>query len=159
MLYSEEMLRRFLLLAVPATLLLAADKPDYSGHWVVDLSKSDFGMMPPPEKMERDIEHKDPEIKIKTLQKGQRGEMTSESKYTTDGKEATIQVRGREAKVKANWNGSKLVVMTKTDFQGQEISQKETWSLSEDGKTLTINNEINSPMGEMVAKSVFTKGN
>ena len=152
------MLRRFLLLCIPAAMLLAADKPDYSGHWVVDLAKSDFGMMPPPSKMERDIEHKDPDMSIKSLQVGERGEMKTESKYTTDGKEATIKMRNREAKVKAIWDGAKLKVNSKIEFNGSEITQDETWIISEDGKTLTIENAIKAPQGEFTTKSVFTKG-
>lgn len=152
------MLRRFLLLCIPAAMLLAADKPDYSGHWVVDLAKSDFGMMPPPSKMERDIEHKDPDMSIKSLQVGERGEIKTESKYTTDGKEATIKMRNREAKVKAIWDGAKLKVNSRIEFNGSEITQDETWIISEDGKTLTIENAIKAPQGEFTTKSVFTKG-
>ncbi len=139
-------------------MLVAADKPDYSGHWVIDLTKSDFGMMPPPEKMERDIDHKDPQIQIKSMQKSERGEMTTDSKYTTDGKEATIQMRGREAKVIAKWVAGKLEVVSKSEWNGTEFTQNETWNLSSDGKTLTIDNVIKAPQGEFAAKSVFTKG-
>ncbi len=152
------MLRRILLICVPAAMLLAADKPDYSGHWVVDLAKSDFGMMPPPSKMEREIEHKDPAMTIKSIQVSERGEMKNESKYTTDGKEATIKMRNREAKVKAQWDGAKLKVNSRSEFSGSEITQDETWMLSEDGKTLTINNAIKAPQGEFTTKLVFTKG-
>lgn len=152
------MLRRILLLAIPVAMLVAADKPDYSGHWVIDLAKSDFGMIPPPEKMERDIDHKDPQMQIKSMQKSERGEFTTESKYTTDGKEATVQMRGRDAKVIAKWAVGKLEVNTKSEFNGTEITQNETWTLSSDGKTLTIDNVITAPQGEFAAKSVFTKG-
>ena len=152
------MLRRILLLAIPVAMLVAADKPDYSGHWVIDLAKSDFGMLPPPEKMERDIDHKDPQMQIKSMQKSERGEFTTESKYTTDGKEATVQMRGRDAKVVAKWAGGKLEVNTKSEFNGTEITQNETWTLSSDAKTLTIDNVIKAPQGEFAAKSVFTKG-
>ncbi|MBM3763091.1 MAG: hypothetical protein FJW36_22950 [Acidobacteria bacterium] len=152
------MIRRIFLMLVPVAIMIAADKPDFSGHWVVDLAKSDFGMMPPPEKMERHIEHKDPEMKIKSYQKSERGEMNAESSYSTDGKEAKVQMRGREAKVKANWKGTKLNVATKSEFNGMEIGQSEMWSLSEDGKTMTIENTITAPQGEFTTKLVFTKG-
>ena len=152
------MLRRLLLLSIPAAMLMAADKPDLSGHWVADLSKSDFGMMPVPSKIERDIEHKDPAITVKTTQVGERGEMKTDSSYSTDGKEATIKMRGREAKVKAKWDGAKLKVNTKSEFNGMEIGQEETWTVSDDGKILTIDNTIKAPQGEFTTKSVFTKG-
>ncbi len=137
--------------------MAADEKPDFSGHWSIDLAKSDFGMMPPPDKLERDIDHKDPDIKIKTLQAGARGERTSESKLTTDGKESSVQVMGREAKSIAAWKGSKLTVKTKLEFNGAEILQNETWTLSGDGKVLTIENAISSPQGEFTMKNVFTK--
>jgi hypothetical protein len=152
------MLRRTLCFAFPAALLAADPKPDFSGHWSIDLAKSDFGMMPPPEKLERDIDHKDPEIKIKTLQAGPRGERTTESKLTTNGKESSVQVMGRDAKSTAAWKGSKLNIKTKLEFNGAEILQDETWTLSNDGKVLTIENAISSPQGEFMMKNVFTKG-
>ena len=152
------MLRRILLLIVPVALLCGADKPDYSGHWVIDTARSDFGMMPAPQKMERDIDHKDPAMKIKSFQKSERGEFTVESKFTTDGKEATIQMRGRDAKVVAAWKDGKLAVNTTSEFNGTAITQKEVWTLSPDGKTLTIDNEIHAPQGEFKTKSVFSKG-
>lgn len=152
------MLRRTLCFAFSAALLAAADKPDFSGLWSIDLAKSDFGMMPPPEKLERTIDHKDPDLKIKTVQAGPRGERTTEQKLTTDGKEAAVQVMGRDAKSTASWKGGKLNVKTKLEFNGAEILQSETWSLSEDGKTLTIENAISSPQGEFTMKNVFTKG-
>lgn len=154
----EVMIRRIFLLTASAALMFAADKPDFSGHWVVDVSKSDFGMMPPPEKMERVVEHKDPDFKMKSTQVGARGEQTSEVKYTTDGKEATIQMRNREAKVVAKWDGNKLVVTTKSEFNGTTLSQTETWMLSGDGKTLNTENQIKAPQGEFTVKLVFTKG-
>jgi hypothetical protein len=92
------------------------------------------------------------------LQVGERGEMKTESKFTTDGKEAKIQMRGREAKVKAKWDGSKLKMNYKTEFNGMEISQDEVWTMADDGKSFVIDNTIKAPQGEFTTKSVFTKG-
>jgi len=137
--------------------MTAADKPDLSGTWTINLDKSDFGMMPPPTKMERKVSHKDPDLTITTTQASQRGERTSEAKYTTDGKESEVQLMGRPAKVKAVWEGSTLVVTTKLEFQGSEMTQVERWGLSSDGKTLTTEGTMNSPMGENKTKLVFAK--
>jgi hypothetical protein len=147
------------LMAATAAIALAADKTDFSGTWTLDVSKSDFGMMPPPQKMVRTITHADPSMKISTKQTSDRGEMTMEMSYTTDGKEATVKVRNRDAKVKAKWAGANLKVESKSEFQGGELTQNETWVLSEDKNTLTITNEVNSPMGATTAKLIFTKGN
>jgi hypothetical protein len=137
--------------------LTAADKPNLTGTWNIDLEKSDFGMMPPPTKLERKVDHKDPEFSVTTLQANARGERTTEAKMTTDGKECEIQIMGRPAKAKAVWEGKSIVVNTKAEFQGTEVLQVEKWTLSEDGKTLTTEASLNSPMGENKSKLVFKK--
>lgn len=155
--YSVGMLRRLVLLCLPAALLIGADKPNLSGRWVADLAKSDFGMMPPPEKMERQIEQTDTELKLKSIQTANGRESTSEYKITTDGKETAIQIRGRDAKVSAAWEGANLVVSTKMEFNGMAISQKETWVLASDGKSLTCTNLVNTPQGDLTVKILLNK--
>src|ERR1051325_8061092 len=81
------MLRRFCVSLLFAALCYA--KPNFSGQWTMDASKSDFGPMPAPEKIVRVIDHKEPNLNIKTTQVGQQGEVKSEYSYTTDGKEFT----------------------------------------------------------------------
>ncbi len=136
---------------------MAAEKPDLSGTWTIDLAKSDYGMMPPPTKVEAKITHKEPEVTMNILQVTARGERTSEFKFATDGKEVETQVMGRPGKVKAKWEGSALVVTTKAEFQGNEILQVEKWTLGEGGKTLTAEATMNSPMGENKTKRIFVK--
>ena len=63
-----------------------------------------------------------------------------------------------ELKSKTKWDGNKLKVSSKSEFNGNEFTQDETWTLSGDGKTLTIDNSIKAPQGEFSTKSVFTKG-
>src|ERR1035438_7033163 len=67
-------------------------KPDLSGTWKLDTTKSDFGMMPPPDSQTSVIEHKDPKLKVKTTTKGGMQEGESESNYPTDGAESTNQM-------------------------------------------------------------------
>ena len=78
--------RSAILLAVFS--LAAFAKPNLSGTWKLDPSKSEFGAMPGPSSMTRVITHNDPSMAVKTTQAGQRGEFTTELKYTTDGKES-----------------------------------------------------------------------
>ncbi len=155
------MTRKFALVLLTSLLaagcIAAADKPDLSGTWTIDLEKSDFGMMPPPTKLERKIAHKDPDFNVTTLQANARGERTSEAKMTTDGKECEIQIMGRPAKAKAVWEGKSIIVTTKAEFQGNELTQVEKWTLSEDGKTLQAESTLNSPMGENKSKLIFKK--
>src|ERR1051325_1645045 len=130
------MLRRFCVSLLFAALCYA--KPNFSGQWTMDASKSDFGPMPAPEKIVRVIDHKEPNLNIKTTQVGQQGEVKSEYSYTTDGKEFTAKSGAGEIKGTATWAADDLVVKSKRQIQNIEIDQTDRWSLSADGKTLKV---------------------
>jgi hypothetical protein len=136
----------------------AADKPDFSGEWKCNIAKSDFGPMPnKPEKITRAVTHKDPNIQYQSTFVGQQGEMKTEFKCTTDGKECINKFFNSEGASKMTWDGSKLVAKSKREFQGNELSITETWELSGDGKVLTVTSSMTSSMGDFVMKTVFEK--
>jgi len=56
-----------------------------------------------------------------------------------------------------SWQGKSLVVDTKLKIQGNDVTIKSVWTLSDDGKTLTQNAHLGSPMGETDQKLVFEK--
>lgn len=145
------------ILALAVAALPAAAKPNFTGTWKLVADKSDFGPMPAPEKLEQKIEHNDPEVKVTATQSTQNGEVTAELSYNTEGKETTNQLRGQPMKSTAKWDGEALAVDSKLDFQGNEITLSDKWTLSEDGKTLTMNRKINSPQGELEMKIVLAK--
>jgi hypothetical protein len=134
-----------------------AAKPDFSGTWKLDASKSEFGPMPAPDKWERTITHQDPSLKYKTVQAGPQGEMTTDTSYTTDGKESMNKFRGQDVKGVAKWDGDVLTIQSKREVQGMEISINERWTLSPDGKVLTIANAISTPQGDFETKIVADK--
>ena len=82
-----------LFVLAPARAASAQDLPNFTGKWSLDVAKSDFGPMPPPESMTYVIDHKEPALKIVTTQKGQQGEMTNERNVTTDGKDNVNKMR------------------------------------------------------------------
>jgi hypothetical protein len=132
-------------------------KPNFSGNWTFNASKSDFGPMPTPEKWERKITHEDPSLQYSQVQAGPQGEMKSEMAYTTDGKPATNKTPRGEVTGVAKWDGDVLTISSKREIQGMEITQNERWTLSEDGKTLTILNKVNTPQGDFELKIVMDK--
>jgi len=137
---------------------MAADVPNFTGEWKMNPAKSDFGAIPAPEVLTRSIRHDEPSLEIKTYQKGARGDVTKELKYTTDGKPATNKVQGSEAKGTARWEGATLVIESWREFQGMELKTREVWALSSDGKTLTIRNHITVPQqGEFDSTLVLEK--
>jgi len=137
--------------------LVAADKPDFSGNWKLNVDKSDFGPMPKPEKADYTIIHKDPEMNVKSVAVGSMGEMTNEVKILTDGTEFTNTVRGQEVKGTAKWEGKTLVVTQKLEIQGTAITFIQKWTLSDDGKSIVQEVNISTPQGEVAQKAILDK--
>jgi len=137
--------------------LSAAEKPNFSGTWKLDAEKSDYGRLQPPQKYERSITHNDPSLKIKTTQTGPQGPISTEMSYTTDGKESVNNIRGADVKITAHWDKETLLVESSRSVQGAELKQNEKWTLSPDGKVLTIVNHFNSSQGPMVLTIVLDK--
>jgi hypothetical protein len=136
--------------------------PNYTGKWSIDLAKSDFGPMPPPESVVHVIEHTEPNLKIVTTQKGPQGETTNERMLTTDGKENVNKMRmggaePQEVRSTSKWNGKTLATAFKLDMQGNTFDVNDSWKLSDDGKVLTIMREIKSAQGDFGTTMVFNK--
>lgn len=137
--------------------VLAADKPNFSGSWKLNVDKSEFGPMPKPDKADYVVAHKDPEMNVKSTVVSQMGEMTNEEKILTDGTEFTNNFRGQEVKGTAKWDGQTLIVTRKLDMQGATITIVGKWTLSEDGKTITQDLKISTPQGELAQKLILEK--
>lgn len=136
---------------------VAQAKPDFSGEWKLDVAKSDFGPMPAPQSMVQKITHQEPNLKVVSTQVSERGEFTSERNYTTDGKECVNKMRNNEVKSTLKWDGDTLVIDSKMEFQGNPISTSERWSLSGDGKILTVKMHFSSSQGEGDTTRLFNK--
>ena len=150
------MKNRFILAAAFASLLLASHAQaaaNLTGVWKLNLAKSDFGPAPPPDSMTRTINHNDPSLQMSTFQKGAQGEVTTEVKYTTDGKMA----ENKGSKGSAKWDGDKLVIDSVRQNQETEIKFHDVYSLSADGKVLTVNTHLAVPQGEFDLTLVFEK--
>ncbi len=131
--------------------LLAA--PNFSGSWMLNVVKSQYGQFPAPEVMIRTVQMQGTQLTMSTYQKGAQGEVTSELKYTTDGKPS---VNGASTG-SATWHGDTLVIESSREAQGARLTQRDSWSLSSDGKTLTVTTKVKLPNGEFDVKQVFEK--
>jgi hypothetical protein len=143
----------------PAAAAVSASgaKPNYSGTWKLNVSKSDFGPIPGPDSRTDVIEHNDPTLKVSTAQDGAQGKQEYTLNMTTDGKEATNTPGGLEVKSIGGWEANNLVMNIKLRLQDNDVAVKATWLLSEDGKTLTQNQHLSTAMGELDQKMVFEK--
>jgi len=138
--------------------LPALAKPNFTGDWKLNASKSTFGEMPAPDSMTYKITHADPKLSTATKQSGQMGEFEMQASYTTDGKECTNEgFGGSTTKSVVKWDGDTLVIETKGQFGDNEFTMTQKWTLSADGKTLNIVQTFKSAMGEGEQKLVFDK--
>ena len=80
-----------------------------------------------------------------------------------DGKENVVNGDNRNSVTTVTWSddGSALTIKSKREFNRQgetfEMNTTETWTLSGDGKTLTIQSDSSSGMGERSATLVYDK--
>jgi hypothetical protein len=84
-----------------------------------------------------------------------------DTEYTLDGKEQKQETPRGVVLYTPKWEGAVVVIDSKRSMnvQGQqvEITGFERWSLSEDGKLMTVDSKMVAPMGEMKMKAVFVK--
>lgn len=134
-----------------------AATPNFSGEWKFNAAKSDFGKFPAPQSITRKIAQQGAKLSMTNIQKGAQGEVTTELVYTTDGKPVTNKAQGGESKGSAQWIGDKLMIESSREVQGVTLTQKDIWTLSPDGKTLTVDSHVALPNGEFDIKQVFDK--
>jgi hypothetical protein len=133
-------------------------KPNFSGDWKLNLAKSDFGPTPAPERLTRKVDHAEPNLKYISTQSGRQADITTEIKYTTDGKECVNETRVGPLKGTAQWEGDVLVIKYKTSSpQVGDIDGEDRWTLSSDGKTTTVKSIFRGGFGEAERTLVLEK--
>jgi hypothetical protein len=149
---------RLALLTLITAIGCFAATPDLSGTWKLNSTKSEFGQFPAPGSMTQKITSADGKITVDMKMTGEQGEFAMNSTYTTDGKESTnTGFGGGETKSTAKWDADALVIDTKGSFGDNAFTMKDKWSLSADGKVLTVARHFSSGMGEMDQRMVFDK--
>jgi hypothetical protein len=143
-----------------AALVLAASAwgaPDLTGDWKLNLSKSQYGAIPAPVEVTRKVKLEGVNLSMTTQQKTVQRDSTSELKYTTDGKVCINKVTNGDAKGTAHWEGDALIIESSQQNGPQELKSREVWTLSADGKTLTIQTHLTLPQGGVDVRQVFEK--
>ncbi|MGI9107028.1 MAG: hypothetical protein ACR2G4_12365 [Pyrinomonadaceae bacterium] len=112
-------------------------KPDLSGTWVLDKSKS--------HKVDADhfnlvIVHREPEIRMTEISVKDGRELTNDSVHYTDGRSDSDTAKGIQySKIKIRWRGETLVrenIHTTTGVRFEMVTTEE-WKVSKDSKSLT----------------------
>src|SRR5271154_6365668 len=100
----QNLIKTVFVIVAAASFATAADKPNFNGTWKLDAGKSNTGPMPLPSSMTRKVEYRDPDLTITEERTGgPRGDQSGIMKFTTDGKETTINLFGADAKAAAAW--------------------------------------------------------
>jgi hypothetical protein len=135
----------------------ALGAPNLTGEWKLNLAKSQYGAIPAPVEVTRKIKLEGVNLWMSTQQKTVQRDSTSELKYTTDGKVCSNKVSNGESKGTAHWEGDALIIESAQMNGPQELKSREVWTLTEDGKTLTIQTHLTLPQGGVDVKQVFEK--
>jgi hypothetical protein len=159
--------------------LVAMAATNFSGSWVQDNSKSD--RVPEPVWLTRAPAggrggggrgggpggRGNAEVVLNVQQDANSVQVTGPQgatrKYTLDGKPYTgaTETGIEKAAVTANLQGDSLVIGTTRPYGGMPgnvtLQVKEVWSLSSDGKTLTITTTHTSPAAEKTFRQVFNR--
>jgi hypothetical protein len=145
-----------LILTVAFAAAQAQDKPNLTGTWMMNPARSDFGHGPAPTFRLDRITHNEPTLKDTITQRNERGEVTYDMTYSTDGKECTNYPNGNEFKARAHWEGTELVIESQGTLK-RAVTLKDRYALSSDGKTLIIWRHASALLGSTDQKIVFEK--
>lgn len=163
-------MKRLIFLVAVASLgiitAIAAAKPDFSGTWVMDTNKSFSN--PPGLEQTLMVVHTGDQIKLDTKIKTQQGgEQNISEVYNLDNKETDFTPPGGQpnakGKRKASWlpDGQHVIIedVITADSPNGPVTRKTTrkWTLSTDGKTLTVDYYFDDQRGSFEAKRVFMK--
>lgn len=149
------------------SLVAASAKANFSGTWNLDKSKSE-GLPPTLKAQVLTIVQTDDKLNIESKMTLEQGDQAVSDTYVLDGKPADFSSKGpggmegkgkRTAKWGADGNSidvnESIVYDTPNGPVTVEIVRK--WTLSQDGKTLTIDMNVSSPMGSQQIKRVLVK--
>jgi hypothetical protein len=157
--------------ALTVVLVGAQGKVNFSGTWVLDKSESDvaqlMGLSEDPEKA-RDtsvtmvIEQQGPDLRVTRVVKTQGEERKEIHTYKIGSGETTnTGYRGETVVGRAFWEGDQLAIVStrtrKVFLKEVSAESRGVWSLSPDGRNLTIAAQVNGPRGEHRGKLVFNK--
>lgn len=179
---AQRTIGSFVVLLLAMAVTAAQAQPQFTGTWVLDRAQSQLpshgshGRQGPHGKGMAERPGQPAEVKLiveqqgntlkatRTMAHGTRERSMSET-FVTDGTEQTEPTRrGGTSVTKATLGGDRLVVNTTHTMPAKEqgqpprmFSRESVWTLSPDGRTLTIDTTMHSPRGDRTMKSVFTR--
>jgi hypothetical protein len=137
--------------------------PNFAGSWKLNLQKSDLGQMAPTSETDTISQTAD-EVKMAIASVREQGGINYTYTAKLDGTETPVASDAFPANAmfrilssKASWAGTSLVITQTTSFQDTKGTLQSTFTLSDDGKTLTKTTHVKFDQGEFDSKSVYDK--
>ncbi len=160
--------KKFLSLLVVTTFLFSFSKPVYqtnfSGTWAINQGKSElgqFGGRGVATKIVVDQKADGVTTNKTTAGFNGGGDMVTAEALTNDGKEVETSVFNgngkRKATLKWDADGNAFTITYSISFGQGELTGNEKWSMSADGKQMTVTNTGNFGGNEFVTKAVYDK--
>jgi hypothetical protein len=120
-----------------ALAVLAQSRPDFTGVWQVNFDKSVIRGQVPKQILMK-IEHREPKL-VQTILVTSVADETQRLEFTfeTTGKES-VGPSGGTGRTRAHWDGSELAIESSLKASSSEFHFKDYWSLSKDGRVLTM---------------------
>src|SRR6202167_728372 len=165
---EDYMHRKFLAIsfAVAALALPSlAQSSNLNGTWKLNNSKSTFGQFPPPAGETDTIAVSSTDFKQQVTSAGAQGSQTYTRSCTIDDKEVTLtpdDPRGHLgaitlSKIQCAWQGTSVVFTETANLRGTDLTDRLTFSPSDDGKTMTMDSHITSATINGDRKLVYDK--
>ncbi len=130
----------------------ALGAPDFSGTWVMDTTKSGIGTARGAATVTLVIKQTRTELTIDRKV----GNQVGTAVHKLDGTESINKTpSGKDIKSTAAWAGSTLVI--KSFMDGQKEPSTFVYSLSANGKVMTIETTMHMPSGEKKQKLIYNK--
>jgi hypothetical protein len=136
-----------------------------NGTWKLDTAKSNFGQFPPPTSETDTLTVKGNEFKQEYTSVSARGEQKGLRSCTVDGKEVNLTADDTRvqlgaiklSKMQCSWEGNAVVFLETANLNGSPLTDKLTFSPSDDGKTMTMDSHITAAQPFPDRKFVYNK--
>jgi hypothetical protein len=156
----------------------AQAEPQFAGSWVLDRSQSQFpqhearGQQPPDAQAQPPQPQQPPQVSLVVEQQGNTLKVTRTfangarqhsmtDTIVADGSDQIHQGYRGNVVTRSAFEGDRLVVThtrtKKTDQGDQTMSRQSVWTLSPDGRVLTIDTTMHSPRGDRAMKTVYQR--
>ena len=153
-------------LVLTGSLAFAAQKPNFSGTWVMDKTRTEG--IPPNVEQTMTLAQVDDNLSMQNKILTAQGNIDIKDSFNINGKEVEFTQKRDDEEIKgkrtSKWLADGTGFESNEEFtieggDGQPISQQITrkWVMSADGKTFTVDLSGKTPNGDMHTKRTFVK--